>query len=329
MVKDCITKLLRGVRRVYQRIFHTSPVRWGWPEDEPKERQETNDLIYDLLVSREPCLIGRVGTSEGNVVHNYLAIISKNTKLKQIWSFIKYGDKLPWWEDEQLLNNIKNNSGVFDNPFTTQTAEEFAKIYLKYIPQLDVCGRFAAYEYFLPFSKNCKFVQLETLYPFFVERPWMKALEGKKVLVIHPFKESIEEQYTKRNLLFDNADCLPQFELKVIKAVQSIAGEPCEFNSWFDALAYMKSEIDKTDFDVAIIGCGAYGLPLAGYVKEIGKKAVFMGGGLQLIFGIKGKRWESQYENPCYRNLFNQYWVYPKAKETPSASKKVENACYW
>ncbi|WP_274095727.1 hypothetical protein [Riemerella anatipestifer] len=41
--------------------------------------------------------------------------------------------------------------------------------------------------------------------------------------------------------------------------------------TWFDALEDMKNKIDLVDFDVAIIGCGAYGLPLASYIKNKGK----------------------------------------------------------
>ena len=54
----------------------------------------------------------------------------------------------------------------------------------------------------------------------------------------------------------------------------------------------MKAQIDKEDFDICLIGAGAYGFPLAAYVKRKGKKAVHLGGALQLLFGIKGSRWE-------------------------------------
>lgn len=36
----------------------------------------------------------------------------------------------------------------------------------------------------------------------------------------------------------------------------------------------MKSEIDKCDYDVCLIGCGAYGFPLAAHVKHKGKQAI-------------------------------------------------------
>ena len=73
---------------------------------------------------------------------------------------------------------------------------------------------------------------------------------------------------------------MPDFDLITIKAVQSLGGGE-QFQSWFDALDWMKAEIDKHDYDICLIGCGAYGFPLAAHVKRLGKKAFHLGGALQ------------------------------------------------
>jgi hypothetical protein len=192
----------------------------------------------------------------------------------------------------------------------------------------------------MPLRDDIQRVQLVMLYPFFVERPWTRIHKGKKVLVVHPFVDTMKSQYQKRELLFSNPDILPEFELKTLKAVQTIAGTKSEFASWFEALKYMEDEIDKIDFDIAIVGCGAYGLPLAAHVKRIGKQAVHIAGGTQLLFGILGKRWTEQYQgfwhyrpgidiSLDYHPLFNKYWVYPSQNEKPKDSEKVEGSCYW
>ena len=168
---------------------------------------------------------------------------------------------------------------------------------------------------------------LEDLEPIFTKNPWTKALEGKKVLVVHPFVDSITSQYQRKEKLFDN-NVLPDFDLEVIPAVQSIAGQKTEFKDWFQALDSMKEQIAKRDFDVCILGCGAYGFPLASFVKNMGKQSIHMGGVTQLLFGIKGKRWEQYIVYP-YSNLFNEYWVRPNQNETPQQSKVVEGGCYW
>ena len=79
---------------------------------------------------------------------------------------------------------------------------------------------------------------------------------------------------------------------------------------------------------VALIGAGAYGLPLAAHVKKLGKKAIHVGGGLQLLFGIKGSRWEN---DPGYGlgEILNEHWVKPLPEECPSHAKSIEGGCYW
>ena len=44
-----------------------------------------------------------------------------------------------------------------------------------------------------------------------------------------------------------------------------------------DTVEILGVKIDKIDFDVAIIGCGAYGIFLADYIKSLGKKAIHLG----------------------------------------------------
>ncbi len=95
----------------------------------------------------------------------------------------------------------------------------------------------------------------------------------------------------------------------------------------------MKAQMDDTDYDVCLIGCGAYAFPLAAHAKRQGKQAVHLGGSLQLLFGIKGKRWTEQYgtdpaKNP-YLKLFNEHWVFPSADEKPKNASAIEDACYW
>jgi len=125
--------------------------------------------------------------------------------------------------------------------------------------------------------------------------------------------------------LFERKDILPQFELKTLKAVQSIAGQSCGFSSWFDALEYMYQQAASIDFDIAIIGCGAYAFPLACKLKKIGRSTITMCGATQILFGIKGRRWE----NSTISKFYNNAWVSPSREEIPVDYKKIEDGCYW
>lgn len=147
------------------------------------------------------------------------------------------------------------------------------------------------------------------------------------MLIISPFAETMEKQYAShRSDLYGEMsdDILPEFaQLETIKAVQTIAGNRGQWSSWFEALEWMEGEIDKKDFDVALLGCGAYGFPLAAYIKSIGKQAIHVGGPLQLYFGIRGKRWTDM---GFYSNI---YWTSPSESERPQNLKNVEGGCYW
>lgn len=119
----------------------------------------------------------------------------------------------------------------------------------------------------------------------------MDEISGReKVLVVHPFVDSIKSQYeNNRERLFDDPDVLPRFkELILVRAVQSIVGTRTDYVDWFEALKHMEDEISQLDFDIALIGCGAYGMALAAHVKRMGKQAVHLAGWTQMLFGIYG-----------------------------------------
>lgn len=176
----------------------------------------------------------------------------------------------------------------------------------------------------VPQAKRCYLSGLE---PFFAGQPWTMSWEGKRVLIIHPFEESIRLQYERKEEFQRHMKWLPDFTLKTLKAVQTIGGQKDErFDTWFAALDYMYETAMEQEFDLAVIGCGAYGFPLAARLKQAGKQAVHMGGATQLLFGIIGKRWEAKEE---YRQLMAEGWKRPLPSEMPEAAKKIEGGCYW
>ena len=302
------------------------------------DRQRANDIIFNTLISDKPCMIARFGTTELITINNYLCISEDKAKIKKIWNYISQNTHAPWWQEENF-HYLDIYSGVF--PATQDTSTNFSKRYLTDIPQIDILGSFQYYEKFMPLKSNLVNLHLETLYPFFVDRPWTKALRGKKVLIIHPFEETIKFQYKKRKHLFENKDKLPEFELITLKAIQSAAGIKPPFKDWFEALNHMEDQISKIDFDICILGCGAYGLPLAAHVKRMGKKSFHIGGGLQLLFGIRGKRWDDKnygvkefkdipnLMNQPYCSLYNEHWIRPLDEDTPVNKDKLDGAVYW
>lgn len=302
--------------------------------DSIHDAQEASDTIYQYLSSPEPCMIARFGGTELKSLMNYLSI---HNHRHEILNYITCKTHAWWWTDE-VINDMQNLSGFF--PSTPDTLTRFDEMFLKDIDQVDVLGSWLEDEIQLVDRlQNVKKVHLPLLEPFWAKNPWSRALEGKKVLVVHPFSQAIKSQYEmKRELLFDDPNVLPPFQLDVITAVQSLGGENSNgFKNWFEAFQWMKDEIDRREYDICIIGCGAYGFSLAAHVKRSGKKAIHLAGATQLLFGIKGKRWEDpnygvkvwNLPTGAYARFFNEHWIRPGNIGKPKNANDVENGCYW
>jgi hypothetical protein len=301
------------------KYFHREPVMPHFAHKWIMGSKKTNDYLYNKIIEGKPFMACRFGNTElqtvvGNLKIKYKGHSAEDDEYLNRW-FTRLGAGAGFFPvDYSLLDRFTNE--LLDAAGNTDllamwhlNMEDF--IIEEYAPQADLTFLFR-------------------LEPWLTKgRPWSAALKGKKVLIIHPFEDTIREQYKKREKIFPNTDILPEFELKTLKAVQTICGIRDErFQTWFDALDYMEKEALKIDFDVAIIGCGAYGMPLASRLKKAGKQAVHLGGATQLLFGIKGYRWENNYPSSIAKR-FNEAWVRPSSEETPKDAKTVEKGCYW
>ena len=184
-------------------------------------------------------------------------------------------------------------------------------------------------EYFYKkFRKNTEFCDDDGVSNFLLKDPnsWIHGINGKKVLVISPFVEYMEQQYEKRELLWNGVK-IPEFELHTVKAVFWYDGyKDPRFKNWFEALEYLYNEAMKQEFDVALLGCSTFSTPLALMFKREGKQAVHVGGPLQLMFGIKGKRCDKYFED-----TYNEHWITlpDETKVGNVDSLDVEGGSYW
>lgn len=322
---------LKALRKTYAKVMRVPPLPKPACEHDP---DVASQIIYDKLMEDEPCMIARLGSNELTAMVNYLGVKNNDSNL---FRFIS-GKSIQWWWNKKNFMLMRNVAGFFPN--TPDKISRFCELMFEEIKEVDILGSWVPQESFFENSMyKAKKVHLRLLEPFWAADPWTKALIGKKVLLVHPFANSAVSQYEKRKFLFINPALLPEFTLIPLKSVQSNGDEEGGglFTDWFEALNYMKTEIDKIDYDFCLIGCGAYGLPLAAHVKRMGKKAIHLGGALQLLFGIRGRRWDDpnygvkEWGIPygSYSNLVNEYWIRPGEEEKVKNVQSVEGACYW
>ena len=284
---------------------------------------ETQDFIAETINSSRPSMIARFGNVELNVLLNYM--VRRETNSFRLFNRYFNHRNVPFWTRQNSFR-LSENAGFF--PLESGAIDDYCELMLDCMRDVDLLASWAEGENnFDKKFETAHFCDLGSLSPLINIRSWSSALSGKRILVVHPFEQSIRSQYERnRSRIFSDPKRLPEFKLLTVKAVQSIAGNSSEFPTWFDALNHMKAQILQLDFDVAIIGCGAYGFPLASFVKRLGKVAIHLGGETQLLFGIRGQRWDRE---PDFIKLFNKYWVRPLVSEVPANHASVEEGCYW
>lgn len=278
--------------------------------------EQFNSVLKQKLASKEPFFCCRYGATE--LSSCFYSLIRNKEILDEI-----SGDH---------LKKAKTSSGIF--PEKEEVFLEFADTYTQALGNADLnayWGNVLMEEYMIDkvMRKDCIQYAMRALEPFLYKEPWTLALEGMNVLVVHPFAELIEKQYQRRNEIFPEKEILPDCNLKVVKAIQS-SGEtiPREYQNWGEALDELYNLCMEQKFDVALLACGSYAVPLASRLKDAGKQAIVLGGMMQLMFGIKGARWEAS--RPDIVAMYNDAWVRAgEGYRVDNADRMVDGAAYW
>ncbi len=309
--------VIKGLRRVFR-----EPYQSEYPGYVSVRDQAANDMIRKELASGKPFMVSKFGVIELSAVLSVL--LGDSWRPSVLWDAVRGRIQL---FPADTLRSMCTNAGFF--PEDAALLEAYAERVLSDIREIDVLGSYQYAEKYLSDRMDCVRVNLDGYYaPFLWEHPWTGVLEGKRVLVVHPFASSIRAQYGRRKELFKDPEVLPEFsEFTVYPAVQSVSGNRVPFKDWFGALAKMETDIAAMDFDIALVGCGAYGMSLSAFIKRMGRQVVHLAGWTQMLFGIYGERWLAA--GSRYARFINDAWIRPSAEETPVRAREIENGCYW
>jgi hypothetical protein len=267
--------------------------------------------ISRLLLCGKPVIVARVGETEGAAASFYL----KNRVTRG-------SCKLPY--PDELKSRLKLLAGYF--PITDLSIDVLASSYLKAIEDIDMHAVWTPHDAVLkPNSlKSCRLIDID---PFFTKRKWTQSLVGLKVCVVSPFVDSMKEQYKRREVLFKD-EVLPDFQLFFSRAPMTHCESDVDGQDWFENKRKLVESVAAHRPDIVIIGAGAYGLPVAADLKQLGISSVVMGGSTQLLFGLRGTRWENDRQ---YARLMTDAWVRPAKTERPDGfgDFEIKGGAYW
>lgn len=281
--------------------------------------------LRDALTSGTPFFAGKLGTSELDALYFRLH---------------NPGVSYPSF----LRRNLCVNAGVF--PATDAILDDWVhSMRSDVLPHLDCvaqwnpgspAGESTVLRLTCPDAVRCKLRSLEPYYEAAVEDRWTLALPDR-VAVVSPFASSIAKQWKKRTGVW-RGRTLWNERTEVIpircgySPLLTDADEPNAWpasirsGTWRDAVKATADAVTATGATVALLGCGALSLPLGAELKRRGISAIHTGGATQILFGIRGRRWDA---HDVISSFFNEAWAPPSPDEIPSRATLVEGGCYW
>ena len=272
--------------------------------------QKDNLYIKRVIESNKPFFIGRIAGCE----------------LKVAYHFVK-GD---FMDTVNELGELENNAGIL-----TKTNDSLKLYVEKLVESYDNCTVIAEWDtggnVFYHTGIGQKLITDRTphipkinalaLEPYYYKDSWMSALKGKKILIVHPFSKTFSNQLHK-NIFPDRKwfeDCTFQF----MEPPLTLAGNHQD-KDWQEHFHNFIDKCNANDYDIALVAAGGYGMLIANHIFKSGKSVMYVGGALQLFFGVIGKRW---FTNKDILKLVNDDWIRPEEK--PDNFTRVEKGCYW
>lgn len=276
-----------------------------------------NKYIKSQIESNLPFFIGRIAGIELQICYEFYYTNHVN---------------------DYQLQELENNAGI--KITTTNSLKEYVD---KLIASYEHCSSIAEWDrngdVFAITGQSQEWIKQKTpriqkinaisLEPYYVDEQisWMSSLQNKKILIIHPFINTFKKQLSKLNEIFPNRTWFNNCTFQFIKPPMTLAGNH-KNRDWRDYYNEFVENLRKVEeFDVALVAAGGYGMLIADFInQELHKSVIYIGGALQLFFGVIGKRW---FTNPQIMSLVNDDWIRPTKEDKPDNFIKVEKGCYW
>ena len=293
-------------------------------EEKLKSFELLQNHIFKKIAANEKFFIGRLSGNEPNLAGRLLSKLKLN----------KY-----------LIHEMLFTAGIhFKSEYDIR---KYGTLYTKSVMNCTSLGIWSGnmynqakpfYDFVEKISSDKEYICAQALEPYYFMKEdvyrFDEIFKNKKVLIITSHSETTKHQLKKENLfqkqIFHNST-----EFYVYKSVQQNAGNN-DSNSWEFHFDKMKNELQNIknnvfDFDIVLASCGGFGMILCDFLySQLNTSVIYVGGALQLYFGIMGNRWRS---NEKITILKNDQWTdvfdVDKVESLTKNPKLCENSCYW
>lgn len=276
---------------------------------------------------------GKLGTAEFDALYQYLG----KKKKDEPCIFASY-----------IVKAMTVNAGLFarEGHSLYEAIEEWCRTVL------DALGKLTHFVLWNPanlraerqiaglFCPDAKLIQLRSLEPYYSpESCRFSANYSGKIAVVFPFTETLQKQWPLQPAIWSKLPGVMWSSRCSVVGIRTgyspiVAGSNKQTmwpphiisEGWKAAVAYVIDEVVASGASLALIGCGSLSIPIVAALHKKGISAIHTGGATQILFGIKGGRWE---KHTVIREFFNEAWSTPASTETPDCAGIIEGGCYW
>jgi len=238
--------------------------------------------------------------------------------------------------EQDLVRHSRHREGIF--PGTPSWILRFNEFYIPHLKNLNCWGIF-----YLDWELEIiKYYGLRNKLIFYVNQEpdrsspsretncYLPYFRNKKLLIVAPFAHLLKQRATKK--IFEGVwskTGKTWFYPDSVDSIEFPYGFVRETHKTYptvlDLFIHITAEIDRREFDVALIAAGALSIPLASHIKNMGKVGIDLGGHLQVLFGVLGKRWRHREE---WKRLYiNDWWIDMPVKYKPA--DEHDSGAFW
>ena len=290
------------------------------------EADKLSDYIQQKCINSELFIIPRIAGIENQIA--FISILLKQNNITALPS----NDII-----NKLLSTLKNNAGIKIS--NIPSLFKYGKMYMRAFEMSEIYLTWALWSNVAQtIFDSLKFMYINIIKPKICAntlniynnihgRLWTRELAGKRILIISPFIESFKDKINIRERIY-GIDLFPNCEFVFLKPPQTQGSNLSdEFDIELARFIYNINQIKNT-FDIALVSCGGYGNLVCLEIFNMNKSAIYVGGVLQMYFGVYGNRWEK--ECPDIMKIYkNDAWTRPSEEEKPIGHNTIENSGYW
>jgi hypothetical protein len=295
-------------------------------EDAPQGLRQD---LADALADGRGFAAGKLGFSEQCVL-GYAPLLEREQEPRRIAAY-----------EATLRFHCERQTGIF--PTDRSFLKRFAAVYAEHVRDLDLVGLFGGPQESLLRAWHrlpgrgipYRLMEPDISMPDRPERCYLPLLAGKRLLIVAPFARLLAARCERATFEATWAKTGKRwFAPASVAAVEFPYGYVTETEThrrFGDVLRLHEqvcADIARHEFDVALIAAGALGIPLATSVKRLGRIGLSLGGHLQVIFGVRGRRWN---DDPFYRDhVMNEAWIDVPAGYRPRGfTNLTDGGAYW